>query len=497
VARLTSDPGVPGEDSRPAADVLDTTAAGGLLIRGGVLRLAGYAGGVALAVVSASLLTRYLGVADFGHYTTVMSLAAVGAAVTDAGMSNIGTREYATQRGMERDTMMRDLLGLRVALTLVGVVLATAFTVAVGYDRMLVLGAVTASLATVALVFQHTLSIPLTTDLRLGLLSILELARQALWVGAIAALVVLGAGLFALLSLPVLVNLALIPPTAVLVRGRISARLALHPAAWPALLRATVVFSLASAVGTIYLYTAQILTSLVTTEHESGLFAVSFRVFIVSASVPGLLVGAALPLLARAARDDLDRLAYALQRIFEISLIGGVGAALVLSAGSGFVVSVIAGPKYAGASTVLAIQSFAMIASFAAAGWGFGLLSLRLHRGVLIANGAALLVSASLTLVLAAGDGAQGAAIATVCGETTLALATFVALVRGRPHHRPAPGVIIKVTAAGICAAVASLAPSMPSIVRAIVAAVVYGAIVLATRVLPAELKELTRFARR
>jgi O-antigen/teichoic acid export membrane protein len=472
-------------------DVLNTSAAGGLLVRGGALRLGGYFGTVALSVLAAALLTRHLGAGRFGQYTTVMSLVAIVAAIADAGMSNIGTREYATLRGSERDALMGDLLGLRVALTLAGVVLIFSFALAAGYDVPLTIGAIAAGLATVALVFQHTLSIPLTTDLRLGLLSALELARQALWVAGIAVLVAAGAGVLPLLTVPLLANLALIAPTARLVRGRISPRLRLRIRAWRPLLGATVVFSLATAVGTLYVYTAQILTSLVTTPGQSGMFAVSFRVFIVSASVPGLLVAGALPLLARAARDDPDRLVYALDRIFQVSLIAGVGAALVISAGSHFIVSVIAGPKYHAAAPVLEIQAFAMIASFLVAGWSFALLSLRLHRGLLACNAAALTVSVVLTLVLASSDGARGSAIATVGAEATLAAGALVALVWRRPRYRPRLGVVVKVLAAGLCAAAASFGPSMPSLLRALVAAVVYTAIVLATGALPAELREL------
>ena len=472
-------------------DILDSSAAAGLLIRGGALRAGGIVGMLALSVVMAAVLTRYLGVARFGQYTTIMSLVGVVAAVTDAGMSNIGTREYAVRRGLERDALIRNLLGLRVALTLIGVVLATTFALAAGYDDALLLGAVTGSLATVPLVFQHTLSIPLTTSLRLGVLAALELARQALWVAGIVALVGIGAGVFPLLSVPLLVNLVLIVPTALLVRGRISARLVLDPTAWPPLLRATVVFSLATAVGTIYIYATQILTSLVASPHQSGLFAVSFRVVAVSATVPGLLAAAALPVLSRAARDNRDRLVYALQRIFDVSIIGGVGAALILSAGSGFIVSVVAGPKYAAAAAVLGIQAFALVGSFLAAGWSFGLLALRLHRGLLASNAAALVVSVALTLALASSDGARGAAIATICGEATLAATSLVALAWRRPRFRPQARVAIKVAAAAVLAALLSLEPTMPSIVRPIVAAVVYGAGILATRAAPGELREL------
>jgi O-antigen/teichoic acid export membrane protein len=340
-------------------------------------------------------------------------------------------------------------------------------------------------------VFQHTLLIPLATDLRLGILAALELVRQALWVAGIVVIASLGAGVFPLLSVPLVVNLALIVPTALLVRGRISARLVMDRTAWPPLLRATVVFSLATAVGTIYIYATQILTSLVASRHESGLFAVSFRVVAVSATVPGLLAGAALPVLSRAARDDRDRLAYALGRIFDVSLVGGVGAALVLSAGSHFVVSVVAGPRYAASAAVLGIQAFALVASFLVAGSSFGLLALREHRGLLAANAAALLVSVVLTLVLASSDGARGAAIATICGETTLAAASLLALVRRRPEYRPELSIVVKVAGAGVCAALGSLWPAMPSVLRPAVAAAVYAVVIVATRAVPRELAAL------
>lgn len=490
----------PPEDARPAAptaadvsagDVLDTGAAGGMLLRGGALRLAGYGAGIGLSVLSAAVLTRQLGVARFGQFTTVMSLVAITAAVTDAGMSNIGTREYATLRGAERDALMRSLLGLRVALTLIGVGLTVAFAAAAGYPASLLLGAAAASLATVALVFQHTLSIPLTTDLRLGTLSVLELGRQALLVGGLVALALAGAGLTALLAVSLAVNLALIAPTATLVRGRISTRMALRPADWPPLLRATVAFSLATAVGTIYVYTAQIATSLVASRYQSGLFAVSFRVFIVAAAVPGLLAGAALPVLSRAARDDEERLAYGLRRMFELSLVAGAGAAVTLSAGSGFIVSVIAGPRYAAAGPVLAIQAAAMVASFVVAGWGFGLLSLRLHRGLLLANLAALVVSLGLTLLLAGADGARGAAIATICGEVTLAISSLVAIGRRRPRYRPEPVAVVKVAVAAGLAAAAGFLPAMPSLARAVAAAAVYAVAIAVLRAVPPELREL------
>ncbi len=473
------------------SDVLDTTAAGGMIIRGGVLRVGSYAGVVALSVISFVLLTRDLGVARFGQYTTVISLVSVVALITDAGMSSLGTREYAVRHGAQREEFMRDLLGLRIALTLVGALLAAIFALAAGYDPALLAGTIVAGLATVALVLSHTLSIPLAAELRLGTLSLLDLARQALTVAAIVVLVALGAGVFPLLAVTLIVYLLLIPVTAVPVRGKISMRMDLRPHRWVSLLRLTVAFSLAMAVGTIYVYTAQILTSLVASSHQSGLFAASFRVFMVIATVPGLLVNGALPLLARAARDDRERLAYALQRIFEVSLILGVATALGLLAGAQFIIHVIAGPEFAGAAAVLRIQGLAMIASFLIAAWSFGLISIKGYGSLLLANAVALAVSCILTLTLTESHGAQGAALATVCGETALAAGLITALVRSQPAFRPRLAVVPKVAIAAAPATAIALTAGVSSLARALLAVGVFGLIIAATRAVPQEITEL------
>ncbi len=473
-------------------NVLDTPAAGGLLIRGGALRLGGYVAVMGLSLIPIVLLTRHLGPARFSEYTTVISLVSVVALVTDVGMSNLGTREFAVREGAERDRLMRDLLGLRVALTLLGVVLATLFAVLAGYDAALLGGTVLASLATIGLVYQHTLSIPLAADLRLGTLTLLDLARQALTVIALVTLVVLGAGLLPLLGVTLAVYALLVPATAMLVRGRISLRLELRPRNWLALLRLTVSFSLATAVGVIYIYTAQIITSLVASPHQSGLFAVSFRVFVVLVAVPGLLVGNALPLLARTARDDRERLAYAMQRIFEVSLILGVAAALGILAGAPFVVAVIGGPKFAGAVPVLRIQGVAMTASFVVAGWGFALLSIKRYGALLAVNAAALLVSCTLTLLLATTHGARGAALATLCGESTLALGYLLVLVRDHPQLRPRATILPKVAAAAAPALALLVAlSSLPSVALTAIVLAAYGLLILLTRATPRELTEL------
>jgi O-antigen/teichoic acid export membrane protein len=488
MTQLGADPQV--ETVRPPADVLDTPAAGGLVIRGAVFRVMGYVAGAALATISIGLLTRYLGVARFGQYTTVISVVTVTSALTDLGMSGLATREYAVLSGADRDHFMRNLIGLRIAISLVAVVSSTGFAIAAGYDTALVLGTALASLGIALGSLQGTFAAPLTATLRLGQTSALELLRQAVLVALTAILIVLGAGLLPLLAALVPAALVVLAATALLARRHIPIRPSLKPSGWVSLIRTTVAFSLATGVGTMYVFTTQILTSLATTGEQNGLFAAAFRVFVVVASIAGLVVVAAFPVLARAARDDHERLAYAVQRLFEVVVILGVAAAVGVITGAKPIIAVIAGPHYAAAAGVLRIDGAALVASFLLATFGLALISLHRHRALILTNLLALSITATLTLALASTFGARGGAVATVCGEWVLSLAYMFALSRGPDGLRPKPAVVVKVAIAAIPAFSVMLL-GLPDVAQLLVATLLYTCGIIVLKAVPRELYAL------
>lgn len=488
MARVKADPR-PTEELEPT-EILDSSAAGGLVLRGGALRFIGFATATAMSLAGVALVTRQLGVADYGRYQTVLSLITIVGAVTDAGMGTLGVREYAQRQGRDRDALMRTLLGLRLALTVVGAGLAAVVALAAGYGGELVLGALLAGFGLVLTVVQTTLSIPLGATLRNGALATVDVVRQAVTVLGFAVCALLGAGIAAYLAVPVPVGVVLIVLVVVLVRGTVPLVPAFDLREWGLLLRAAVAFAAATAVGTIYTYTAQVLTSFVASEHQSGLFAAAFRVFIVLGSIPGLLVTVAFPVLARAARDDDERLAYALNLVVQTCIVLGLGASLATVVGAPGVIEIMAGPQYADATGALRIVALTLLATFLVAPLGFGLLSLHRHAGLLIANGAALAVSLLAVGVLASSHGAEGAALGTVLGETTLAVGYALALLRGRPDLRPEVGRPLRAVLATGPGLLLLLTP-VPSIPAALLAVAVFGVLLVVLRAVPDEILDL------
>ena len=207
--------------------------------------------------------------------------------------------------------------------------------------------------------------------------------------------------------------------------------------------------------------------------------------------IPGLLVGAAFPIFARAARDDPERLGYAPSRVFEVSLIVGAWMALALASGASFAVAVIGGASFEPATPVLAILALALGGTFVNAVWGFAMLSLHMHRTMLVLSASSLALLAVVAPVLVLVDGARGAAIATAAVEIAAAVLGGGVVVRSRSHLRPRLSILPKVALAALLGAAPMLATGVPVVARVALCSAVYGAVLLATRAFPRELEAL------
>jgi O-antigen/teichoic acid export membrane protein len=469
-------------------DILDTPHAGPAAIRGGALRVAGYSVGVALSVLSAAVLFRHLGVEDGGRYVTVTSLVLIAGGVVDFGLTGIGVRELAVLGGPERGLLVRNLIGLRIGLSLAGVVGAVAFAALVNYPEVMVLGTLLAGVGYLGAAAQGTLVAVLMVELRLGLITALELLRQVLLVAAIVGLVLAGAGLLPFLAASIPAALVVLGLTVALVRDRHPIRPAFERRRWAALLRDMLPFAAATALAAVYFRVSMVLLSLVSSAEQTGYFGASFRVTETLLAVPNLVVTAAFPIFARAARDDRARLGYAVRRLFEASVVLGGLVVLLLVVGAPLIIDVVAGPDFAPSGDVLRIQAAALFVTFAGAPFGYALLSLRRHRDLLIITASALAANAVLVPALASAEGANGAAAATLFAELLLAVGTALGLTRVDRGLRPSLAVVAR-AAPGFAIGSAVLAvPGMPAALDMLIATAVYGGLALALRAVPEEM---------
>ena len=469
---------------------LDSADAGGQALRGGVLRSAGYAAGFALALISAPLLIRHLGEAEYGRYANVLALLAVVGGLTEAGVTTVALRELAhADDRMARDRLLGDLLGLRLVTSTVALGLAMVYAVLV-YDVPLIWGTLLAGIGILLAQVQTLLSAVLQTQLRFGWATAIDLGRQALTVALLVALVLTGGSTVTLLATLIPTAGLAVLATGLLVRRTTALRPAFHPNRWGPLLRDTAVFAVAVAMASLYFRIPALVLFLVSSELETGYFSISLRIVEVLIGVPGLLIGAVFPLLARAAAHDPVRFEQAMRRTFELALLAGCAVCVPLVLGAPFLIDVLAGESGEPAARVLQLQAGAVLASFVSATAGYGLMALRRHRELVVCNTVALGVALALTLALAPSFGADGAAGAALAGEAGLAATSTWLLVRRDGPRLPlgaVPGMLLLAAAALGLGLLAGVHP----IVQATVGVAVFLVGLVVTGRFPPEVREI------
>jgi len=310
------------------------------------------------------------------------------------------------------------------------------------------------------------------------------------------ALVAANASLFPFFVVPIPVSVLVLALTLVLVRQAVPLLPAFDRRQWRDVLRLTIVFSAASAVATFYVPMTVVLTSLVGSSRDTGYYGASFRIFVVLTAIPLLFANAAFPVVARAARDDENRLQYSIQRMFETAVVFGTWMVLATALGARFAIDVIAGPKFGPSVVVLQIQAFGLLATFLSVTWSTALLAVHRHRSLLLVNLVALSVSIAVTLALVPVLGAKGAAIATVAGEVALAAAYSLAVARGPQRITVSLGVVPRVAVAVLPAAALLFVPGLRSIGLVAAASAVYFGLAFALGAVPPELLEAVRKGR-
>jgi O-antigen/teichoic acid export membrane protein len=464
-------------------------------IRGGALRVLGYAVGVLFSLGTAAILVRHLRLQGFGHYVIVTSLVALVGGLTEAGIVVYGIREFVTRSDSERRHLIENLLAMRLALSLAGVGLAVCFAVIAGYANALVIGTVIAGAGLLAQVLTDVLSISLQAQLLLGRMTALELVRRALTLLLVAGLALLGAGLLPLLAAVPLATALTLVLVARMVRSHVTLRVDFDWSVWRALFAETLPYAIALSIAAIYFYVTVILMSLIASATQTGVFATSLRVTQSALAIPALLLTAIFPLMARARADSDSGLGAGVGRVVTVAAICGVWLSLATALGASFIVPLIAGHKADAAIGVLRIQALVFSVSFVSTASALTLAALERYRPLVVSSTGALLLNIALGVVLIEADGARGGALADVLTETAAMIGLTLTVVRSVPDHEITPRFVPPlVVAAGV--AVATLLLPIGAVAQVVIATLVYFAVLAAFGAIPSEVTSAVRSLR-
>lgn len=452
-----------------------------------VVQIVGKALGLVASVLTIALITRSLGSTGFGHYTTVLAILQVAAAMADLGLQ-MTTVQLLSRPGVDQGRLLGNLLGLRLATTGVALAAAVGLGFLLPYTPMIKLGLLVAAGAYVGAAVTSVLSGWFQRELSMGWVAASDLIGKLVLLVLVWVAFSTRADLATILGATTVASIA----TAGVLLWRVRRRIALAPIAdlrqWREIWLLTWPLAVTIACNLVYFKADTVVLSLTRPAAEVGLYGAAYRILELAISSAYLFLGLLLPLMASAVtRQDTPALKRVLQRGFDAMVFAGAplvfGAAVL---GRPLLV-LVAGEPFALAGDVLVLLMVATAIIFIAALFGYAVVALGQQRQLILLY----LTNAVVTLVAYAWTipryGLWAAATLTIASELVTMLGAAWVVWR-QTTFLPRLGAAIKSLVAGLAMTlVVWPLADVPVLVRMAVGGAVYVGLGVMLGVVPRE----------
>lgn len=445
------------------------------------VQVAGQFVGIALSLVFVRLTTGHLGVEAFGEFAIILGVGGIVTVLADLGVTTTLARELA--KTPERaDELGGNLLRFRFVSALTYALATLAILPVLPYSLETKIGL---AISLVGVVFTTLAGFPkafFQVHLQLQRQAMLDIAQKTLNVVAISVAIALDAELIPFVAMLVVVNLIVCIAAFTLSRPfwRPNARFT-WAAARP-LLRDTLGIGLVMMVGVLHFKGDSVLLSLLRPPEDVGDYTIAYRFVEQAFLLPGVLLAAIFPILTRYASTNDSRLGPLMNRTFQVLLLAGLGASLLIFTLSGPLVELFAGPGFGGAVAPMRILAATLPVLFVSPVFYNLLIAVNRQRALLRLGFAALAGNVALNLVLIPPFGPEGAATATLISETFVFVGTYVITRRVVVFHLDQLFVLRAVAAMVAGALAAALLFGVSEVLAGIVGGAVFVGVAFAVR---------------
>lgn len=419
--------------------------------------MGGHVISTAVSVLTAAITLRYLGPRRAGLYYEALAIVAIASSFSESGLGAVALREYSVASPDRRALVLRDVLSLRLLLLAIGASVATAWIFASG-DGVLALSVAVAGVATLALVAQSTLQVPLLAESRVATATVVQVAVALAGAASVVLLVMIEAPLAPFLGVFLPGALLACFATARLVRP-VAVGLSWNPGRWRRLVMENAEYSVSAVLSVIWFRSGPLLVSIGASSLETGFYGVGFRIVDGIESLGPLVLAVALPNLSRLATGpDPRTLRRRFGHLVRVMVLGGTALGVMTSLAASPMLGLLGGDSFSEGAPSLQLMAGALPLAFTLQTCGYVLLALRAHRYLLLATAASVIVVVPTTFLGARVDGARGAAAAFVASHVIVVVIYGVGVLRslGRPK-----GLVLDVAALYAAGATAVLAAPM------------------------------------
>jgi len=456
-----------------------------------------------LGVAAVAVMTRYLGAAGFGHYTTIIAYAQFFGILADFGLTLVTAQLLAplnnaagnltglAKTDNDEQKLLNNLFTFRLVTALIFLGIAPLSVLAFNYPPAVKLGVAIASLSFFFSALCQIFIGLYQTKLLMARASLAEVGGRIVLVALVIMVATYNFGLLGMVAATVaggfiqlIINYLLALPLARL-------RLAFDLAVWRKIYALTWPLACTIALNLIYLKADTVILSLMKSPGEVGLYGAAYRVIDILVTLPFILAGIALPQITAAyRRNDAAGANKIIQHSFDALAL----FALPLVIGAQFVatplMALVAGAEFAPSGPILQLLIFACGAIYLGVIFSHVIIAIGKQKQTIWAYALVAVTAFAGYLIFIPRYSYFGAAAVTIYSEVAVSLLIF-AVTFYYTKFIPRLTVFLKALAAS--AAMALTLYSLPSL--DVIAALSLGAVVYAVLMgifMKREIKELT-----
>lgn len=405
-----------------------------------IIQIIGKVATTAISLVLVATLTRYLGVAGYGQYTTIFAYIAFFGVIADFGFFWILVREIAhPQADVHKITSniltLRTIFGTAVYLAafLIG------FLVPQYHDFRFGIGII--ALASLFLTLNQTYVGVFQNKLRMDLAALTDAVSRAIILAVTLYLVKLQTGLNAILWAYAIGNIINFFLSAYLGRTFVNFKIACDWDYWKKIFIQTIPMGVVLILNLIYFKVDTLMLSLLKSSTDVGIYGPPYKVLEILLFFPAIFMGNVFPIITRYIYENDKRVESAIQKSFDFLFMLAVPVILGVIFTAYRVINIVAGPEFLTASTIspvfglpatsvtaLQILILAVGVSFLSHLFGYVVVALGKQKNLIVPNIILVIFNIGLNLILIPKISYIGAAIVTVLTEIlVLAFSWYVA----------------------------------------------------------------------
>lgn len=308
-----------------------------------------------LGLLALAILTRYLGVARFGEYTTIFTFISFFAIISDLGLTLV-TVQMISDPKADEGKILNNLLALRLLSALIFLSLGPIIVLFFPYEQNIKLGVLITAISFLFVALNQIMTGIFQKRLTMNKSVWAEIiSRIALLLGIVLIAYFKGS-LMAILWISILSSAISFGIQFYFSQKFISLKLEYDKKIWGEIIQKSWPLAVTIAFNLIYLKADTLILSLMKSPTEVGIYGSVYKIIDVLVTVPFMFAGVILPILTA---DWLKNNQERFQKVWQRSLDFMILMALPLIVGTQFVAKdimiLIAGPEFSEAGPILQI----------------------------------------------------------------------------------------------------------------------------------------------